>query len=166
MLIKILRVHCTHINIVRINSTRILAVSFLIFLLLERNERKVVLTISQFSRWLPSARRESSRNRTSAFTETPLVRYRVQRFTMLGISFACRGERAGNVGFRCAEETREKEKFRRVAERWHNPRRIFPDVFVHVYFLASRWHDKRPSDVRRGFATSTLEEMGTSKTGN
>jgi len=25
--------------------------------------------------------------------ETPLVRYRVQRFTTLGISFACRGER-------------------------------------------------------------------------
>lgn len=69
--------------------------------------------------------------------ETLLVRYRVQRFTMLGISFAYRGERAGNVGFRCVEKEREKEKFHWVATRWHNPRRIFPDVFPHIYFLAS-----------------------------
>lgn len=43
-----------------------------------------------------------------------------------------------------------RKKFHWVATRWYNPRRIFPDVFPHVYFLATRWHDKRPWDVRRG----------------
>jgi len=54
------------------------------------------------------------------------------------------------LGSVVSRKRKGKKKFHWVATRWYNPRRIFPDVFPHVYFLASRWHDKRLWDVRRG----------------